>query len=62
MLHPSEGGGADWSIVWGDPIPDVTGDDCSETTLVAYFPNLSKAEGKQEIIKIARSLVPTEEG
>jgi hypothetical protein len=40
----------------------VTGDDCSETTLVAYFPNLSKAEGKQEIIKIARLLVPTEEG
>jgi streptogramin lyase len=61
-LNASEGGGADWSIVWGDPTPDVTGDDCSETTLVAYFPNLSKAEGKQEIIKIARSLVPAEHG
>lgn len=61
-LHASEGGGADWSIVWGDSTPDVTGDDCSETTLVAYFPNLSKAEGKQEIIKIARSLVPAEDG
>jgi hypothetical protein len=53
----SEDGGGDWSIVWGDPIPDVTDDICSETTLVSNFPNLSKAEGKQEIIKIARSLV-----
>jgi hypothetical protein len=57
-FYASEGGGADWSIVWGDPIPDVSDDDCSETTLVAYFPNLTKAEGKEEILLIARSLVP----
>jgi hypothetical protein len=56
-LHPGHEDG-DWSIVWGDPTPDVTDDDCSETTLVAYYPNLTKAEGKEEILLIARSLVP----
>jgi Tol biopolymer transport system component len=63
-LHLSEGGGADWSIVWGGPPPDAADDDCSETTLVVYFPNLTAAEGKQEILAIARSLVPagTEDG
>jgi hypothetical protein len=61
-FYASEGGGGDWTIVWGDPTPDVTDDICSETTLVVSFPNLSKAEAKREIIKIAESLVPTEDG
>jgi hypothetical protein len=33
-------------------------DDCSETKLTTSFPQLSKDEGKAEILKIARSLVP----
>jgi hypothetical protein len=57
-LYLSEGGGGDWSIVWGGPPPDAADDDCSETTLVVSFPNLTAAEGKEEILAIARSLVP----
>jgi hypothetical protein len=56
-FYASEGGGGDWIIVWGDPIPDVTDDICSETALVVNFPNLSKAEAKSEIIRIAETLV-----
>jgi hypothetical protein len=56
-LYASEGGGGDWSIVWGDPTPDVTDDDCSETALVVHFPNLTKTEAKREVIRIAESLV-----
>jgi hypothetical protein len=52
-LHPGQGDG-DWSIVWNDHFPE---DDCLATTLVAYFPNLSPAEGRVEILKIAESLV-----
>jgi hypothetical protein len=47
----------DWAIIWVDSVPDPYDDPCSETTLSVYFPQLSKEEGKQEIAKIARSLV-----
>jgi hypothetical protein len=56
-FYASEGGGGDWIIVWGDPILDVTDDICSETALVVNFPNLSKAEAKREIVRIAEALV-----
>jgi hypothetical protein len=56
-FYASEGGGGDWSIIWGDPLPDVTDDDCSETALVVNFPNLTRSEAKREIIRIAESLV-----
>jgi hypothetical protein len=51
----------DWAIIWGDPAPGGVDDDCSGTTLVAYFPNLSRAEARREILAIARSLVPVSE-
>lgn len=57
-LTASQQGGADWAIIWGDPSSSTITDDCTETTLVLYFPNLSKEEGRREILTVAGSLVP----
>jgi hypothetical protein len=46
-----------WSIIWGDPFPSPYDDPCSETNLSLTMPNLSSAEVRDEILKVARSLV-----
>lgn len=45
---------ADWGIVWSDPLEDG----CNQTALTLFLPNLSKAEGQREILRVAESLAP----
>ena len=53
-LYESESGDdvADWGIVWSDPLEDG----CTQTALTLFLPNLSKAEGQREILRVAESL------
>jgi hypothetical protein len=53
-LYYSESGAdvADWGIVWSDPLEDG----CTQTALTLFLPNLSKAEGQREILRVAESL------
>jgi hypothetical protein len=52
-----EGETGDWSIVWSDASEDTYDDNCNETALVLTMPNLTSEEQRQELVKIARSLV-----
>ncbi len=52
-----EGETGDWSIVWSDASESTYDDPCSETTLGLTMPNLTNEEQRQELVKIARSLV-----
>jgi hypothetical protein len=56
VLSEGEGEGG-WAIRWADPSPSPYADGCSETTLVLAMPNLSHEQQRNEIIKIAESLV-----
>jgi hypothetical protein len=52
-----EGETGDRSIVWSDASENTYDDSCSETALVLTMPNLTNEEQRQELVKIARSLV-----
>lgn len=50
-------GSGDWSITWADESPSQFNDGCGETTLTLSLPNLTSEEVRNELLRVATSLV-----